>query len=278
MPAGAGSFPLHDMHFTRAPGRVRLSLVAPVHDEAPNLDLLIERAIAVLDDSPWRDSWEFVLVDDASRDASGAILRGWAERDARVRVVTFERNAGQSAALAHGLRAAVGEFNATLDADLQNDPADLLPMLELLEAEACDAVVGWRRVRRDSWVKRASSKVANGVRNALTGDDVRDTGCGLKVFRAEALAGLTWFDGAHRFLPTLLRMQGKRVLQHPANHHPRVAGRSKYGVRNRALRAFVDLLGVRWLQSRALRVPLPVEDALDRDAAPARARAAEVLP
>jgi glycosyltransferase involved in cell wall biosynthesis len=266
------------MDSMRASDRVRLSLVAPVHDEAPNLDLLIERAIGVLDGSPWRGAWEFVLVDDASADESGAILGRWAQRDARVRVVTFERNAGQSAALAHGLCAATGEFKATLDADLQNDPVDLLGMLELLQAESCDAVVGWRRTRQDSWVKRKSSRVANAVRNAITGDDIRDTGCGLKVFRAEALAGLAWFDGAHRFLPTLLRANDKRVLQHPVNHHPRVAGRSKYGVRNRALRAFVDLLGVRWLQSRALRVPLPATGLVDGESAHAGTPRAEVLP
>lgn len=242
-------------------GPLSLSLVAPVRDEAPNLDLLIERCIEVLDGSVWRGRWEFVLVDDASVDASGEILERWTRRDSRIRLLRLERNAGQSAALARGLRASRGDLRATLDADLQNDPADLLPMLELLRD--CDAVVGWRRVRRDGWLKRSSSKIANRVRNRLTRDDIRDTGCGLKVFRSAALDELVWFDGAHRFLPTLLRMRGARVLQHPVSHHSRVAGRSKYGLRNRAVRTLFDVFGVRWLQSRALDLPAPEARSLE---------------
>jgi glycosyltransferase involved in cell wall biosynthesis len=147
-----------------------------------------------------------------------------------------------------------GALVATLDADLQNDPADLPRMIERLGAH--DAVVGYRVGRRDDFVRRASSRIANRIRNTLSRDSIRDTGCSLKVFRVEAIRSIPWFEGMHRFLPTLLRYRGFSVLEHPVSHHPRRAGKSKYGVRNRAWRAFRDLLAVRWMRGRMIRRPI----------------------
>ena len=206
-----------------------LSLVVPAFDEEPNLARLYERILAVFGSQP---DWELVFIDDGSRDGTAGVIRELARRDARVVGVFLERNSGQSAALAAGTREARGSVIATLDADLQNDPADLPTLIGALGD--WDAVVGYRLRRRDTFVRRASSRIANGIRNWISRDTIRDTGCSLKVFRAEALRTIPWFDGMHRFLPTLLRYQGMRVLEMPVSHHPRHAGQSKYGIRNRA--------------------------------------------
>lgn len=226
---------------------LRLSLVAPVYDEVENLRPLLARVVEAFGEGI---AWELVLVDDGSRDGSRELARELAEGDPRVVPVSLARNAGQTAALAAGFRAARAPLIATLDADLQNDPADLPMLLEAL-GEA-DAVVGYRAVRRDGWVRRASSRIANAVRNLLTGDSIRDTGCGLKLFRREAILSIPLFHGMHRFLPTLLRWHGFRVLEVPVSHHPRLHGRSKYGVGNRLWRGLADLLAVRWMRSRIL--------------------------
>lgn len=242
-PAGSGSLPC------------TLSLLVPAYEEEANVELLHQRIAAVFGS---RSDWELVLIDDGSRDGTAEVIRALARRDARVVGVFLEQNSGQSAALAAGLDEARGSVIATLDADLQNDPADLPALLERLsgsngETSPCDAVVGYRLRRRDTFVRRASSRIANGIRNWISRDDIRDTGCSLKVFRADALRRIPWFDGVHRFLPTLLRYQGFRVLELPVSHHPRHAGRSKYGIRNRAWRGLLDLLAVRWMHSRMIR-------------------------
>lgn len=238
----------------RAEGRapLDLSLVAPVHDEEENLAELHRRVVATFAQRP--ESWELILVDDGSRDGSAPLIAELAERDPRVVGVFFQRNCGQTAAMATGMLLAAGRLVATLDADLQNDPADLPAMLDALGEH--DAVAGYRQRRRDTPVRRISSRIANAVRNRISGDSIRDTGCSLKLFRAEALRVLPFFEGMHRFLPTLLRYHGFSVIEHPVGHHPRTAGRSKYGIRNRALRAFKDLLAVRWMRRRLVRVPI----------------------
>lgn len=230
---------------------VELSLVAPVFDEHDNLRPLYSKVIDVFGGG--RD-WELVLVDDGSRDGSDEVIRELAREDSRVVAVFFSENCGQSAALAAGVHAARGRLVATLDADLQNDPADLPSMIEALGDH--DAVVGYRLRRRDSFVRRFSSRVANGVRNRISLDRIRDTGCSLKVFRAEATRSIPWFDGAHRFLPTLMRYQGFSVIERPVSHHPRQAGTSKYGIRNRALRGLLDVLAVRWMRARLIDFPV----------------------
>jgi dolichol-phosphate mannosyltransferase len=242
--------------------RPELSLVAPVFDEEQNLEPLYEQVAAALAGR----SFELVLVDDGSRDGSAAIIRALHERDPRVRGVFFTRNRGQTSAMAAGIHAAAGELIATLDADLQNDPADIPRLVAALGSH--DAAVGYRMQRHDSWVRRTSSRIANGVRNRLTGDQIRDTGCSLKVFRADAVRALPFFEGMHRFLPTLLRMHGFSVVEVGVSHHPRIAGQSKYGIRNRALRALRDTFAVRWMRSRLIRIEIAEVHAPAGPAAP----------
>lgn len=235
---------------------VELSLVAPVYNEEASLEPLYRRVVEVFGAS---SRWELVLVDDGSTDRSPQVMKELRHRDARVRCVFFARNCGQTTAMRAGILHARAALIATLDADLQNDPVDLPAMLELLGAH--DAVVGYRLKRNDDFVRRASSKIANGVRNWLSQDSIRDTGCSLKVFRASAIREVPLhFEGMHRFLPTLLRYYGYSVIEHPVSHHPRRAGVSKYGVGNRALRAFRDLLAVRWMRSRIRRLPIVTDE------------------
>lgn len=229
-----------------------LSLVAPVHDEEANLEPLYRRVVEAFQDRPER--WELILVDDGSRDRSAAVITELAEVDGRVVGVFLQRNCGQTTAMATGMLLAAGALVATLDADGQNDPIDIPGLIDALGEH--DAVAGFRVRRQDSFVRRCSSRVANRIRNLISGDSIRDTGCSLKLFRAEALRVLPFFEGMHRFLPTLLRYHGFSVIERPVSHHPRLAGRSKYGIRNRALRALKDLLAVRWMRRRLVRVPI----------------------
>ncbi len=228
-----------------------LSLVAPVYEEEENLHPLYE---AVLEAMEGREEWELVLVDDGSEDGSPELIRELSREDSRVVGVFFEENCGQTAAMGTGIAVARGALIATLDSDLQNDPRDIPGMLEVLGEN--DAVVGYRLKRNDNWLRRISSRIANGIRNRISRDEIRDTGCSLKVFRAEAIQAIPLFEGMHRFFPTLLRYHGFTVVEHPVSHRPRVAGMSKYGVMNRAWRAFKDLLAVRWMRGRLIRVPL----------------------
>jgi glycosyltransferase involved in cell wall biosynthesis len=226
----------------------RLSVVVPVCDELENLLPLVDELEAVL--ALIGESFEIVLVNDGSRDGSAERIAELARTHSRVRGLHFRQNRGQTAAFDAGFKAARGEVIVTLDADLQNDPADIPRLLAALEG--CDAVVGYRPRREDSWLRRISSRIANAVRNRLSEDDIIDTGCSLKVFRSECLAKIKLYRGLHRFLPTLLRMEGYRVVQLPVGHRPRQRGVSKYGVLNRAGRAFIDLLAVRWMKRRVL--------------------------
>ena len=195
--------------------------------------------------------WELIIVDDGSRDRTAQVIRELAAKDGRVRGRRLVPSCGQTTAIRMGIEVARAPLIATLDADLQNDPADLPELIQALGAN--DAVVGYREIRFDGRLRRVSSWVANKVRDAISRDRVRDTGCSLKLFRAGAIRAIPLFEGMHRFLPTLLRMHGYRVIEHAVSHRPRLAGSSKYGVRNRAWRAFHDLLVVRWMRSRFLR-------------------------
>ena len=228
-----------------------LSLVAPVFNEEGNLRRLHARVLEIFGATT---DWELLLVDDGSVDGSTELIAQLITEDPRVVGVFFARNCGQTAAIAAGIHMARGQIIATLDADMQNDPVDLPTMIARLEGH--DAVVGYRLKRNDNFVRRMSSKIANGIRNWISKDTIRDTGCSLKVFRAEAVQALPLFEGMHRFLPTLLRYHGFSVIEHPVSHHPRTAGVSKYGVSNRAWRAFKDLLAVRWMRGRLIRLPI----------------------
>jgi len=223
-----------------------VSLVIPVYNEEESLPTLateIARAMAGT-----LRPYEILFVDDGSTDGTPAALAALARTDRRVRVLRQRRNSGQSAALAAGFRHARGEVVVTLDADLQSDPADI-PLL-LAPLSEFDVVAGVRTRRRDNWLRRVSSRIANRVRNRLTHEAITDTGCSLKAFRASYLVHIPVFTGMHRFLPTLLRFQGARVTEVAVHHRPRLYGQPKYNIRNRIFRATADLLAVRWLESR----------------------------
>jgi glycosyltransferase involved in cell wall biosynthesis len=192
-----------------------------------------------------------IFVDDASTDRSRALLKEMVAQVPQLRVIGFRKNCGETAAGAAGLKAARGDVVITMDADLQNDPRDIPMMLDYLKEY--DMVTGWRRKRDDSWVKRVTSKIANGVRNALSGETIRDSGCTYRAYKRECLENLKLYKGMHRFMPTLVKMEGFRVIEVPIAHHPRQFGVSKYTTWNRMWRAFVDLLAVRWMKSRHIR-------------------------
>ena len=228
-----------------------VSIVVPVYNEEENLPLLWPEIREVLD--PAHLQYEVIFVDDGSQDRSAEIVREFRERDPRVRLIRLKANAGETAATDAGFKSIRGRYVVVMDADLQNDPHDIPAMLAHLDR--WDAVTGWRvnRAAGDSWIRRLSSRIANGVRNALSRETIQDSGCTFRAFRRECLRDLVLYRGLHRFIPTLLKIQGFRVLEVPVNHRPRRFGKSKYGIGNRAARAFVDLLVVRWMKDRQLR-------------------------
>jgi len=231
------------------PEPVELSIVLPVFNEAQSLPILWEELQEVL--KTVEDSAEVIVVDDGSTDSSVEFVRLQQLTDPRVRLIRLADNRGLSSALAAGLCAVRGRIVVTLDSDLQSDPHDI-PRL-LAQLDRADAAVGWRQARRDPWLKRLSSRVANRVRGVVLGDQVRDSACSLRAMHRRCVDSLPFFDGFHRFVPALLRQAGHHVIVVPANHRPRRFGVSHYGVRNRAWRGVVDMLGVRWLQARRLR-------------------------
>jgi glycosyltransferase involved in cell wall biosynthesis len=228
-----------------------LSVVIPVYNEEENLPPLWAELREALEAQHL--SFEVVFVDDGSRDRSAEIVRAFREADPRVRLVRLKANAGETAATDAGFKAAVGRLIVTMDADLQNDPADLPTLLAQLDT--WDAATGWRvdRGAGDTWMRRLSSRVANRIRNVISDESIHDSGCTYRALRRECVRDLTLYRGFHRFIPTLLRMRGFRVVEVPVRNRPRRFGRSKYGVMNRAFVAFADLLVVRWMKSRLLR-------------------------
>lgn len=232
-----------------SPAAPMLSVVVPVYNEAENVRPLAEEITASL--RPLNVPFELIFVNDASTDATGERLAEL-QTAGLVRPLSHAINAGQSAAVATGFHAARGEWVATLDGDGQNDPADLPAMQARAVAEGVDCVTGVRRKRRDVWLKRVSSEIANGFRNWITGDRVTDSGCGIRVVRRAALREIPVFNGTHRFLPTLLRAQGFTVVEHAVNHRERTRGVSKYGMHNRLWRGLRDCFGIRWYLQRAV--------------------------
>ncbi len=230
---------------------LELSVVIPVYNEEENLPLLWPELREVLDGLAL--PYEVIFVDDGSRDRSAEIIRGFREADFRVRLVRLKENAGETAATDAGFKATQGRCVVVMDADLQNDPHDIPRLLH--ELDQWDAVTGWRVKRGDgdSVVRRISSRLANRVRNWISHEVIQDSGCTFRAFRRECLRGLVLYRGIHRFIPTLLKMRGYRVVEIPVDHRPRHFGQSKYGVLNRVFVAFADLLVVRWMKSRLLR-------------------------
>ena len=228
-----------------------LSVVFPVFNEEENVPILLGEIAGALQGTPW--SYEVIAVDDGSSDGSLQALRQLQAQYPSLRIITFERNTGQTAALDAGWRAARGTYVVSLDADLQNDPADIPSMMRRLEETGNDMVIGVRVNRHDTWSRRMQSKIGNGVRNWITRDRITDTGCSLKLVRRQAVQGLQLYTGMHRFLPTLVRLQGYKVIEMPVNHRARKFGVSKYGAMNRAFRGLADCLAVRWMSKRILR-------------------------
>lgn len=229
-----------------------LSVVVPCHNEEGNLRPLVAGLHRVLD--PLGVPYEIVVTDDASTDGSWTVLKDLAAHDSRLRVQRFVANCGESAASWAGMQAARGRTIVTIDADLQNDPDDIPRLLGALDHADC--VCGTRRASRgegDGVVRIASSRIANWVRSRLLADGVTDAGCTYRAFRRECIARVQFFKGVHRFLPTLIRMEGFTVAEVPVTNRPRVSGASHYGIGNRVFSSFADLLAVRWMRSRAVR-------------------------
>jgi dolichol-phosphate mannosyltransferase len=224
-------------------GSPAVSVVVPLFNEEENVPILQAELTAALSGL----DYEIIFVDDGSIDQTVQRIAP----DPRVRLLQFERNAGQSAAMYAGLNSARGNVAVLIDGDLQNDPADIPRLLAEIERGA-DLVCGYRAQRKDTVVKRITSRVANFVRSRFTKDGVRDTGCTLKAMKRECVTALLPFKGMHRFIPALVKGAGYRLVEIPVNHRPRKFGESKYGLGNRALRATTDMFGVRWLLSRRL--------------------------
>ncbi len=225
-----------------------VSVVVPLYNEEQSVAML-QRELA---DALTGVDYEIIFVDDGSQDETVARIAA----DPRTRVLRFEKNAGQSAAIFAGLQAVRSEVAVLIDGDLQNDPADI-PRLLAKISRGADLVCGYRAQRKDTLLKRITSRVANFVRSRFTRDGVRDTGCTLKAMRRDCIAALVPFKGMHRFIPALVKGAGYRLVEIPVNHRPRRFGQSKYGLGNRALRATIDMFGVRWLPSRRLNYTLP---------------------
>jgi glycosyltransferase involved in cell wall biosynthesis len=231
---------------------IEISVVLPCHNEQDNLKPLVAAIRSALD--PMGQSYEIVITDDASSDGSWALLQNLAASEPRLRAQRFARQSGQSAALWAGMKAARGRVIVTLDADLQNDPADLPKLLAGLQQADC--VCGSRVAARsggDNFIRIASSRIANCVRNKLSGETISDAGCCYRAFKRECIGDIKFFNGAHRFLPTLIKMEGFTVAEVAIGHHPRAAGQAHYGVWNRLFKSFGDLLAVRWMKKRMLR-------------------------
>lgn len=229
-----------------------LSICVPVYNEEDNLPLLHEAIVAVCD--PQKIDFELLLVDDGSKDGSWAAIERLAAKDARVRGVKFAHNCGETAASDAGLRNAVGAYVMTMDADLQNDPKDIPAFLAAMNT-GVDCVCGTRVATRgqgDSFIRVASSRTANWVRNSLSDENISDAGCTYRCFRRECVDKLKLYRGLHRFIPTLLKMEGFSVTEIPVTNNPRLHGESKYGVWNRLFKSFYDLLAIRWMKSRLL--------------------------
>ena len=228
-----------------------VSIIVPLYNEEENVPILQSELSAALQGI----DHEIIFVDDGSTDRTIERIRA----APNVRLICFEKNAGQSAAIYAGLEAAHGATLVLIDGDLQNDPADIPRLLDEI-ARGADLVCGYRAQRRDTRVKRLTSRIANAVRSRYTKDGVRDTGCTLKAMRRECITALVPFKGMHRFIPALVKAAGYRLVEIPVNHRQRRFGQTKYGLGNRAVRATVDMFGVRWLLSRRLNYKIREEN------------------
>ena len=241
---------VNDTNIQSAPA---LSVVVPVHNEVENIEPLIAEIMATLEGV---ERYEIIYINDCSRDSTLERLTSLDQKFEVLRVLTHQKRSGQSAAIRTGVKAARGDLIATLDGDGQNDPADIPKLLKAYREQAvADArilIAGFRARRQDSFIKRLSSKIANGIRSSLLGDATPDTGCGLKIFRREDFFDLPGFDHMHRFLPALMIRNGGQVISVEVSHRPRERGKSKYGTLDRLWVGITDLIGVMWLKRRPI--------------------------
>jgi len=245
------------------PESLHLSVIVPVKNEEENVLPMLEEIQKVSSTWPW--NWELIYVDDGSSDRTWEVIREARARDSRVRAVRFLFNCGQTSAVSAGVRHARGKICVTLDGDCQNDPGDIEGMVRAMgdSGNKIDMVMGWRRKRSDTLWRKIQSRIANGVRNRLTGETVHDVGCAIKAFDREKMLKVSLFEGMHRFLPTLFRYHGWKVIESEVNHRSRTRGTTKYGMWNRVFRALRDLFAVRWMKDRLIRYQLKDEDTID---------------
>jgi glycosyltransferase involved in cell wall biosynthesis len=229
---------------------VEISIVIPIRNEIDNIAGLADELERVM--TGMNASWECIWIDDGSTDGSLQAMEALASAHDAHRYVSFAQPAGQSAALFEGFKAARGEIIVTMDGDGQNDPHDIPKLLGLLNSQSVDLVNGYRQKRRDNLVRQLASRVANGFRNLTTGRTVRDVGCSTRAFRKPCVALLPPFKGMHRFLPTLIGMQGYRYTEVPVNHRPRRFGKTKYGINNRLWVGLFDIIGIVWFKHRSI--------------------------
>ena len=234
---------------------IELSLVIPAYNEEETIEECVREADQVLVRLGKR--YEIVVVDDGSTDGTFGRLRALKEKVPALRAIRYRENRGQTTAMAAGFENARGDIVVTIDADMQNDPTDIVRLLEKMDE--WDVVCGVREKRQDSFVRKASSLIANSVRNRLTRENIHDVGCTLRAYRRTFLRRIKLFEGMHRFLPTLLRLEGARIVEIPVRHRPRLKGRNKYGVGNRLFKGLRDLSAVRWMQARYIRYEIEEE-------------------
>ena len=224
------------------------SVVIPLKDEEENIEPLIEELESAM--CQVTDSWELICVDDGSKDQTLPLLKRLQRTKPHLKIVSFDRNYGQSSAFDIGFKSSLGQYILTLDGDRQNDPADI-PKL-IAAKEDYDLVCGRRLKRQDSLLKKFTSFIANHVRSRLCGDGIMDTGCSLKLYRAACLKEVKLFSGMHRFLPALFLIEGFKVKEVPVNHRKREKGKTKYNFFNRSLNTIADMFAVRWMRKRHL--------------------------
>ncbi len=223
------------------------SVVIPLKNEDKNIPDLLQELEPVMNKI---GNWELICIDDGSTDRTRHVLEELSKSRPYLKILLFKKNYGQSSAFDAGFRAAKGEYVITLDGDGQNDPADIPKLIGALNGN--DLVCGIRLHRKDTWAKRIISKAANALRNCLCEDGVQDSGCSLKIYRASCLKKIKMYNGMHRFLPALFKIEGFRVHQLPVNHRERLRGKSNYNIFNRSLNTLADLWAVRWMKKRQL--------------------------
>lgn len=230
------------------------SIIVPVYNEEENIQILNEEIVQVI--KSMGKPFEIIYIDDGSQDRSLEVLKELKSKTPEIKIIVFEKNCGQSAAIDAGFRKSQGDIVITIDADLQNDPNDIPLLIDALKEG--DAAIGWRASRKDSLKKKITSKLGNFFRNLFLGEKIHDTGCSLKAFKRETIERLKIFKGMHRFLPALVKMEGYKVIEVKVNHRPRIHGKTKYGFFDRFLSATPDLFAVMWMKRRV--VPYKIKE------------------